>query len=353
MKTDLKDNLSFSCPLPIQDYPQVLLAHGSGGKLMQKLIDTMFIKTFSDQTIHDCHDAAVRDFGAGRLAMTTDSYVVSPLIFPGGDIGRLAVNGTINDLAMAGAKPLYLSVSLILEEGLSMQTLWQITRSIKDAADQAGVQIITGDTKVVDKGKGDGVFITTTGIGAIAPGIDIDPQQITPGCDIILSGDLARHGMAIMAVREGLEFDSSIESDTAPLADVVQDLLNSKIKIACLRDLTRGGLSSALNELAEASKCSFYIDESAIPVREDVSSACEMLGLDPLYVANEGRFVAFIDPADTERCQAIMRKHEASSEARRIGETVAEPKGLVRLKSKIGAMRILDMLSGDQLPRIC
>jgi len=353
MNTQVKDNVTFSCPVPIQEYPHVLLAHGSGGKLMHKLIDSMFVKTFSGQTLDDCHDAAVRSFGAGNLAFTTDSYVVSPLIFPGGDIGRLAVNGTVNDLAMAGAKPLFLSVSFILEEGLSMQTLWQITRSIKDAADYAGVEIITGDTKVVDKGKGDGMFITTAGIGAVDPGVTISPRRITTGCDIIVSGDLACHGMAVMAVREGLEFESAIESDTAPLSEIVQDLLAAKVNIRCLRDLTRGGLSSALNELASSAGCSFQIDESLIPVREDVASACEMLGLDPLYVANEGRFVAIIDPADTKRCLQIMQQHKAGRMARRIGQTTQEPKGLVTLQSHIGAKRILDMLSGEQLPRIC
>jgi hydrogenase expression/formation protein HypE len=348
-----RNNLSFSCPLPIRNHERILLAHGGGGSLMRQLIDEIFIKTFSPQTVKDCHDAAARVFGSERLAFTSDAYVVSPLIFPGGDIGILAVNGTVNDLAMAGARPLYLSASFILEEGLSMQTLRQITQSMKEAADQAEVEIITGDTKVVDKGKGDGLFIVTSGIGVIPSGITINPQQIKPGCDIILSGDLGQHGMAIMAVREGLQFESSIESDTAPLAKVVEKLLNAKIRIRCLRDLTRGGLSSALNELATASECSFHIDESAIPIREDVASACEMLGLDPLYVANEGRFVAIVDSLDTKRCLDVMRGFEIGKLAQRIGRVESESKGLVSLQSKIGAKRVLDMLSGEQLPRIC
>ncbi len=353
MTTEHKNNVSFSCPLPIQNDQQILLAHGSGGRLMHQLVDDMFIKTFSQKTVKDCHDSAVRTFGNQHLAFTTDAYVVSPLIFPGGNIGTLAVNGTVNDLAMAGARPLYLSASFILEEGLAMQTLRQITQSMKEAADHARVEIITGDTKVVDRGKGDGIFVTTAGIGVIPPGIDINPKQIKPGCDIILSGDLGRHGMAIMAVREGLEFESCITSDTAPLADIVEELLNAHIKIYCLRDLTRGGLSSALNELAAASKCSFHIDESAIPIRGDVASACEMLGLDPLYVANEGRFVALVDPADTKRCLELMHTFEVGKLAQRIGRVESGPKGMVSLQSKIGAKRILDMLSGEQLPRIC
>ena len=345
--------ITFSCPVPIRDYPQVLLAHGGGGKLMHQLIDKMFMATFSRRSLEDCHDSAVLPFTSQRLAFTTDSYVVHPLIFPGGDIGTLAVNGTVNDLAMAGARPLYLSLSFILEEGLSMDILWRITQSIKRAADAAGVTIVTGDTKVVDKGKGDGMFITTAGIGIVEYDGGISPGRVRPGDAVILNGDLARHGMAIMAVREGLEFESSIESDTAPLADIVQTLLKEKIRVHCLRDLTRGGLSSALNEIAVAARVAVELDESRIPVRQDVAAACEMLGLDPFYVANEGRFVAFVDAQDAQRCLDVLRGHPLGAQAQWIGTCVARPEGVVTLKNKIGATRILDMLSGDQLPRIC
>jgi len=345
--------VTFSCPVPIQDYPQVLLAHGGGGKLMQQLIDKMFTSTFSRQSPRDRHDSAVLPAASGRMAFTTDSYVVHPLIFPGGDIGTLAVNGTVNDLAMAGARPLYLSLSFILEEGLSMDTLWRITQSIKRAADAAGVTIVTGDTKVVDKGKGDGMFITTAGIGVLDHNSEISPGRVRPGDAVILNGDLARHGMAIMAVREGLEFESSIESDTAPLAEIVQTLLKEKVRVHCLRDLTRGGLSSALNEIAAAAGVAVELDEPRIPVRQDVAAACEMLGLDPLYVANEGRFVAFVEARDTGRCLEILRNHPLGAQAQCIGLCAARPEGVVTLKNTIGATRVLDTLSGEQLPRIC
>jgi hydrogenase expression/formation protein HypE len=351
--TNTVKEFSVICPIPVRDYPNVLLAHGSGGRLMHQLIEKMFTTTFSHQSIKECHDSAVLNIPSSKLAFTTDSYVIHPLIFPGGDIGALAVNGTVNDLAMSGARPLYLSLGFIIEEGLPMETLWQITQSIKRAADAAGVKIVTGDTKVVDKGKGDGLFINTAGIGVIEHDLSICPASVVPGDSVVVNGDLARHGMAVMAVREGLEFESSIESDTAPLNGLVERMLSAGIKIHCLRDLTRGGLSSALNEIAASADVEIQIDESAVPIREDVSAACEILGLDPFYVANEGRCVAFVSPSEKEQILSIMKNDPLGQDARVIGEVKSKGKGLVTLKSKIGAYRILDMLSGEQLPRIC
>jgi len=342
-----------SCPLPIQQYPLVLMAHGGGGKLMHQLLETVFGKAFSNPILDTRHDSAQFTVPPGRLAMTTDSYVVRPLFFPGGDIGSMAVHGTVNDLAMSGARPLYLSCAFIIEEGLPMETLWRVVGSMRDAAQKCGVHIITGDTKVVDKGKGDGLFINTTGIGVMEHSLNIAPKSVQPGDAVMVSGDLGRHGMAIMAVREGLQFESQIKSDSAPVHAVVLDLLNAGIEIHCLRDLTRGGLASALNEIAEAAGVKIAVEEKAIPVREDVHAACEMLGLDPLHVANEGRFVAFVVAKDMERTQQIMRRHEVGADATLIGHVVASAAPLVTLKSAIGASRILDMPSGEQLPRIC
>lgn len=347
------DDFTMACPVPISDYPHVLLAHGGGGKLMHQLIEKMFKAAFNSGELNKGHDSAVMKISQDRIAFTTDSYVVNPLFFPGGDIGKLAVNGTVNDLAMSGACPKYLSLSFILEEGLPLETLWRVVQSIRQAAGEAKVEIVTGDTKVVDRGKGDGIFINTSGIGVLEHELTIAPQNVRTGDVILLNGDLARHGMAIMAVREGLEFESSIESDCAPLADLVGALLNGGVEVHCLRDLTRGGLASALNEIAETSKQSIFIDESLIPVREDVASACEILGLDPLYVANEGRLIAFVRPADQDNALRIMRGHPLGRDARVVGQVDNKASVPVMIKSKIGARRILDMLSGEQLPRIC
>jgi hydrogenase expression/formation protein HypE len=288
-----------------------------------------------------------------RLAFTTDSYVVRPLFFPGGNLGSLAVHGTVNDLAMSGARPLYLSAAFIIEEGLLMETLWKIVSSMQQAAQAAGVQIITGDTKVVDKGKGDSLFINTAGVGVLEHSLTIAPRSVQPGDAILLNGDLGRHGMAIMAVREGLQFESTIESDSAPLAEAVLDLVRARIEIHCLRDLTRGGLASALNEIAEAASLTPLVEERLIPVREDVRGACEILGLDPLHVACEGRFAAFVPERDAERALAILRKHPGSAGACRIGNVTGQRSPKVLLKTTLGVQRILDMLSGEQLPRIC
>ncbi len=342
-----------ACPIPIRQYPRILLAHGGGGKLMHELLEKMFFASFGEAPANGRHDAAVLDFPAGRLAFTTDSYVVRPIVFPGGDIGSMAVHGTVNDLAMSGARPLWLSAAFILEEGLSMETLWSVVCSMRDAAGRSGVRIVTGDTKVVDKGKGDGLFINTAGIGVIEHSLVIAPGSVKTGDAVLVSGDLGRHGMAIMSVREGLEFQSRIQSDSAPVSGLVRKLLAAGLEIHCLRDLTRGGLASALNEIAEAAKQRIVIEENSVPVREDVHAACELLGLDPLQVACEGRFVAFVPAKDADRALSLMRQDESGAGAAWIGAVENGDPPLVVLKSAIGASRILDMPSGEQLPRIC
>ena len=350
----MKAQMQFNpvCPLPIKDYPQILLAHGGGGKLMHDLIETMFVPAFSNSLLSERHDGAVFNVGPSRMAFTTDSYVVKPLFFPGGDIGSLAVNGTVNDLAMCGARPLYLSAGFIIEEGFETEKLWQIVQSMKLAADTAGIDLVTGDTKVVDRGKGDGIFINTAGVGAIEHEMPIGPRRVRAGDAIILSGDIGRHGIAIMAAREGLEFESVIESDCAPLAEMVRELINEGIEIHCMRDLTRGGLASALVEIAEAGEHPINIEEVAIPVREDVRGACEILGFDPLYLANEGRFVLFLPNRDVSHALRIMTSHPFGKNASVIGHVVDGRPG-VTLRSQIGATRIVDMFTGEQLPRIC
>ena len=346
-----------ACPIPFADYPQVLMAHGGGGRLTEQLIERIFVPAFDNPLLSQRHDGALINLNGQRLAFSTDSYVVQPLFFPGSDIGALAVNGTVNDLAMCGARPLYLSAGFIIEEGLPMETLWRVVQSMKKAAEEAGIQLVTGDTKVVDKGKGDGLFINTAGIGVAEHDLVIAPASVRPGDAVLLSGDIGRHGMAIMSVREGLEFESSIESDCAPLARPVQELLKAGITVHCLRDLTRGGLSSALNEIAHATGTQVEIDEAAVPVQEQVRGACEILGFDPLYVANEGRFVAFVPQEEASRALEILKANAPGGNAAAIIGTVksAEPasQGRVTVRSCIGVSRILDMLTGEQLPRIC
>ncbi|MBI4677950.1 MAG: hydrogenase expression/formation protein HypE [Elusimicrobia bacterium] len=332
---------------------QILLAHGGGGRLMHQLLDDVFLPAFADPALETRHDGAVVEVGKTRLAFTTDSYVVQPLFFPGGDIGSLAVHGTVNDLAMCGARPLYLSAGCILEEGLPVADLRRVVASMREAAGRAGVRLVTGDTKVVGRGKGDGLFINTAGIGVVEHGLVVAPSSVRPGDAVVLSGDVGRHGMAVMAVREGLSFESAIESDSAPLNGVVSALLAAGIEAHALRDLTRGGLATALVEIAEARRVRIEFDEAAVPVREDVEGACEILGFDPLYVANEGRFVAFVPEHQADQAVGIMRGHEAASGAGRIGKVGAEGRPMVVLRSKIGAARLVDMLSGEQLPRIC
>jgi len=341
------------CPIPLSDYPQVLLAHGGGGQLTNHLIERMFVPAFSNAALDERHDGARLDLGALQLAFTTDSYVVRPMFFPGGDIGTLAVNGTVNDLAMCGARPQFLSAGFIIEEGLPMDTLWRVVFSMREAAEAAGVRLVTGDTKVVDRGKGDGLYVNTAGVGVIEQGRRIGPGQVRPGDAVLVSGDIGRHGMAVMAAREGLEFESAIESDCAPVAAPVLALLEAGIDVHCLRDLTRGGLASALVEIARSSGLHIHVDDASIPVREDVRGACEILGFDPLYVANEGRFVAFVPEGVAGAALDVLRGFEVSAGAVAAGRVLESPQGLVTERSRIGATRVVDMLSGEQLPRIC
>ncbi len=353
MEFQLKTGSTFVCPIPIEQYPNVLLAHGGGGKLTHQLIEKMFLPAFRNPMLGARHDGAVMDLPASKLAFTTDSYVVQPLFFPGGDIGTLAVNGTVNDLAMCGARPLCLSAGFILEEGLPMDTLWRVVQSMNVAAGDAGVPLVTGDTKVVNRGKGDGIFVNTSGIGVVESTLVISPASIKTGDAILLSGDIGRHGIAIMAVREGLEFESTILSDCAALSGIVTSLFAAGIEVHCLRDLTRGGLASALVEIADAARCHCEIEETAIPMLEDVHGACEVLGLDPLYVANEGRFVAFVPAHEADRTLRQLRAHPLGEQAQIIGNVKDDISGLVTMRSRIGATRVVDMLSGEQLPRIC
>lgn len=347
--------LSAACPVPIQDYPQVLMAHGGGGMLTQQLLDRMILPSFRSAALEQGHDGASLPVGDQRVAFTTDSFVVKPLFFPGGDIGSLAVYGTVNDLAMCGARPRWLSAAVILEEGLSMETLWKVVQSMRNAAQSVGVEFVTGDTKVVDRGKGDQVFINTSGLGLVESPRLIGPGSVRPGDAVILSGDVGRHGMAIMSVREGLAFESPIQSDCAPLWEPVSAMLSAGVEVRCLRDLTRGGLSSALNEIAVSAGVEIEIEEAAVPVGDAVRGACEILGLDPLYVANEGRFVAFVRSEDVDRALGAMRSQAVSAGAVGIGRVrgLAQSSARVILHGRMGTRRILDRLSGEQLPRIC
>jgi len=342
-----------ACPAPILDHKEIVLGHGSGGKLTQQLLEKMILPAFDNPILAAQHDGASIDLGSGRIAFTTDSYIVHPIFFPGGNIGDLAINGTVNDLAMCGARPQYLSASFIIEEGLSMDEFWRILSSMKDAACAAGVTLVTGDTKVVDRGKGDRIFINTSGIGAIPDRVHIDPSLAKPGDAIIISGPIADHGMAIMSVREGLEFETPIHSDTAPLNRLVQRILDASNDIHVLRDPTRGGVASALNEIAQKCRAGILVNESHIPVRDNVQGACEILGLDPMYVANEGKLIAFVGRDDAERVLDVMRADELGRESVVIGEVVDDHPGIVVMRTRIGGSRVVDMLSGEQLPRIC
>jgi hydrogenase expression/formation protein HypE len=341
------------CPAPLNDCESVQLAHGGGGRRMHELLEGLLLPNFASQALLERHDGATLDIAGARLAFTTDSYVVKPLFFPGGDIGTLAIYGTVNDLAMCGARPLYLSSAFILEEGCPMESLRRVVESMRICAAAAGVQLVTGDTKVVDKGKGDGIFVNTAGIGVVEHDLRISPSSVRPGDVILLSGDIGRHGIAIMATREGLSFESEIESDCAPLWKPVGALLRAGVEIHCLRDLTRGGLSSGLIEIAETAEVRIRIEEMLIPVREDVNGACEILGLDPLYLANEGRFIAIVPLHEAARALHIMSQHSVASGAVRIGEVTDKPAGMVTMKGRLGTERVVDMLSGEQLPRIC
>ena len=343
-----------TCPVPLSHRKEITIGHGGGGRLTQELIDRLFRPAFASTALDAQHDGALLRLPEGaRLAFTTDSHVVSPLFFPGGDIGKLSVNGTVNDLCMCGARPLWLSAAFIIEEGFAIATLEKIVATMKEAASAAGVAIVTGDTKVVERGKGDGLYVTTSGVGVIETPLNVVPASIRPGDVIILSGDIGRHGMAVMATRAGLSFESEIQSDCAPLVAPVQALLKAGLEIHCLRDLTRGGLATSLVELAESAKVAIAIDAAKVPVSEIVQGACEILGLDPLYVANEGRFVCILPEAQAQQALAILEKTVPGGPPVIIGKVAAGPAGQVTQRSIIGSERIVDRLSGEQLPRIC
>ncbi len=353
MAEALKTIANLACPSPLPAKDTVLLGHGSGGTLSAELIREVFLPAFRNPVLERLDDQAIVDVNGSRLAFTTDSFVVKPLFFPGGDIGSLAVHGTVNDLAMGGAKPLFLSAAFILEEGLSMDVLRRVVGSMHDAAAAAGVAIVTGDTKVVEKGSGDELFITTSGIGELPKGVHLSANLARAGDVVLLSGTIGDHGIAILAQREGLEFESLIQSDSASLHGLVSDMLAVTRDIRCMRDPTRGGVSSALNEIAATSKVGIELSEREIPVREEVRGACEMLGLDPLYVANEGKLIAIVPPEVASDLLKAMRRNPLGENARIIGKVTAAHPGLVTMRTDLGTSRIVDMLAGDQLPRIC
>jgi hydrogenase expression/formation protein HypE len=348
------DFSNWSCPLPLAGYPTIVMGHGGGGKLGNELVEHLFVPAFRNPALENLGDAAVLDLPAGRLAMSTDSFVVQPLFFPGGSIGELAVNGTVNDLAVSGAIPRYLSASFILEEGLPMAKLAAIVEAMAKAAATAGVHIVTGDTKVVERGHGDGIYINTTGIGELRPGISVGPNRACPGDAILVSGTVGDHGMAIISVREGLEFESQIRSDCAALNGLIGDVLAAAgASVHAMRDPTRGGLASTLNEIAQASNVGISLDEASLPVRPEVQSACELLGFDPVYVANEGKVVFFVAPEAAELVLKTLRAHPLGREAARIGTVTAEHPRLLVARTAMGANRVIPLQIGEQLPRIC
>jgi hydrogenase expression/formation protein HypE len=349
---------SLTCPTPLAAHDRILLGHGSGGQLSADLLRHLFLPAFDDDVLARLEDQAVLELpgataAGARLAFTTDAFVVRPVFFPGGDIGRLAVCGTVNDLAVGGAEPLALSAAFILEEGLPMDDLRRIVASMRAACDEAGVRLVAGDTKVVDRGKGDHVFITTTGIGIVPPGRSLSISAALPGDHILLSGTLGDHGIAVMSVREGLEFETVLQSDSAPLQGLTRAMLEACPQIRCMRDPTRGGLAGALNDLAAGSGVGVRITEASLPLRSEVRGACELLGLDPLYVANEGKLIAVVPPPAADRVLRAMRSHPLGRNAADIGVTVTDHPGLVVMKSLIGGERVVIMLAGEQLPRIC
>jgi len=354
MNDDRDKSPTFTCPTPLPARDTVLLGHGSGGKLSADLVRQIFLPAFQNPILARLDDQAVVSVNGLRLAFTTDSFVVSPLFFPGGDIGSLAVHGTVNDLAMGGAQPLFLSAAFIIEEGLPMETLRRVVDSLHCAAKAAGVEVVTGDTKVVEKGSGDELFINTSGLGLVPEGVRLSADQARPGDCILLSGSIGEHGIAVLAQREGLGFESQITSDSAPLHTLVAAMLAAAPgAIRCLRDPTRGGLSSTLNEIAGQSRVGMMLDEPSIAVREEVKGACELLGLDPLYVANEGKLIAIVAPESAEKILAAMRAHPLGRGAAIIGSVQESNPGLVTMRTVLGTTRIVDMLAGDQLPRIC
>jgi hydrogenase expression/formation protein HypE len=348
---------NWSCPIPLRDHSAIVMGHGGGGRLSGELVEHLFLPAFGGTdlapALQQLGDSAVLDLGGARVAFTTDSYVVRPRFFPGGNVGDLAVNGTVNDLAVAGAVPLALSAGLILEEGMPLDELGVIADTMGAAARAAGVSIVTGDTKVVDAGHGDGVYINTAGIGLVRPGLDLGPHRVRPGDRIIVSGPIAAHGIAVLSVRDGLEFGSDIVTDTAPLNGLIGALLDCGAQVSMMRDPTRGGVASTLNEIAAASRTGVEIVESAVPVPEEVRAACAFLGLDPMLVANEGKVVVFVRPDDAEQALAAMREHPVGSGAALIGEVVGQHAGIVVARTGIGGTRVVDLPLAEQLPRIC
>jgi hydrogenase expression/formation protein HypE len=344
--------MNLSCPVPITNYDQVTLAHGGGGSLSNQLIEKMFLAELSNPLLNEGHDGAIFDL-PGKLAFSTDSFVVDPIFFPGGDIGDLAVNGTVNDVVCCGAIPKYLSLGLIIEEGFSMEELWEVIQSVGRAVRKAGVQIVTGDTKVVEKGKGDKIFINTSGIGWIPEERDISPKRCQPGDVILINGNIAEHGVAIMSSREGLEFETSIRSDTMALNGLIEEVFKVTREVHVLRDPTRGGVSSALNEIAKTAGVGIEINETAIPLAEEVKGACEILGLDPLYIANEGKILVILPEKEAATALNAMQKYPGSENSAIIGRVTSDMPGILRMKTSVGSTRIVDMITGEQLPRIC
>jgi hydrogenase expression/formation protein HypE len=346
---------AWSCPVPLRDHPAIVMGHGGGGTLSAELVEHLFLPAYADSAgvLAQLGDAAVLDVAGARLAMSTDSFVVRPRFFPGGNIGDLAVNGTVNDLAVTGATPLYLSVGMVLEEGMPLAELDLIARTMGRAASVAGVSIVTGDTKVVDSGHGDGVYITTAGVGLVRPGVELGAHRMRPGDAVIVSGPIGLHGVAVLSVREGLEFGVDVRSDTASLHGLVAALLDADVEVHVMRDPTRGGVAATLNELARASRTGVEIVERDVPVPDEVRAACGFLGLDPLYVANEGRLVAFVAAHDADRALDLLRSHPLGVGACRIGSVVGEHPGVVVARTGIGGTRVVDLPLAEQLPRIC
>jgi len=345
---------NWSCPLPLAGYPTIVMGHGGGGKLGNELVEHLFLPAFRNPALENLGDAALFDLSGGRLAMSTDSFVVQPLFFPGGSIGELAVNGTVNDLAVSGAVPRFLSASFILEEGFPLAQLAAVVKAMAGAATEAGVAIVTGDTKVVERGHGDGCYINTAGVGVLREGVAVGPRSVRPGDVVLVSGTIGDHGMAIMSVREGLEFESPIRSDCAALNGLIAAVLDAAGgSVHAMRDPTRGGLASTLNEIAQASGVGMAIDETRIPVRFEVQSACELLGLDPVYVANEGKAVFFVAPEAAEQVLSVLRAHPLGRDAAAIGQATGEHKGMLVARTAMGAIRVIPQQIGEQLPRIC
>jgi len=348
------DFSSWSCPLPLRDYPTIVMGHGGGGKLGNELVEHLFLPAFRNPALENLGDAAIFELGSGRLAMSTDSFVVQPLFFPGGSIGELAVNGTVNDLAVSGAEPKFLSASFILEEGFPLAQLAAVVNAMAESAEKAGVRIVTGDTKVVERGHGDGCYINTAGVGVMRQGISVGPNRAQPGDVVLVSGTIGDHGMAIMSVREGLEFESQIRSDCAALNGLIADVLDAVgTSVHAMRDPTRGGLASTLNEIATSSNVGIEIDELKLPVRSEVQSACELLGLDPVYVANEGKAVFFVAPEAADRALEVLRAHPLGRDAARIGIVTTQHPRMLVARTAMGSNRVIATQIGEQLPRIC